>query len=286
MHAPTTTSERRRRLLARCGALALLPLLSGCIAALAVPAMTAAGVFSERKRVRAATTPTLAPVVTVDSVPEPVATQAALAPVPAAQPAPAAAPLNDVWRPFVSYTLERAQAMREQRGPPQSALLLPDSRYSLAPSHRPCRASEPAVIVDLDVGPAAFAPGTAAQPAPGLAAALARLRAEGIVVLWLSQIDANRVNDVAQALRDSGLDAGGRDPLLLVRNKDERKQVLREEAGEDVCILAIAGDRRSDFDELFDYLRDPASASALDVMVGAGWFLAPAPLEPAVTAGQ
>lgn len=286
MRTPTSTSERRRRRLALCGALALLPLLSGCLAALAVPVMTAAGVFSERKRVRAATTPTLAPVVTVDSAPAPAADQAALAPVPAPAPPSAAAPLNDLWRPFVTYTLGRAQAMREQRGPAESALLLPDSRYSLAPSHRPCRASEPAVIVDLDIGPTVFAPGAAAQPVPGLAAALARLRAEGVVVLWLSQIDANRVNEVAQVLRDSGLDAGGRDPLLLVRNKDERKQVLREEAGEDVCILAIAGDRRSDFDELFDYLRDPATASALDVMVGAGWFLVPAPLAPQVTPGQ
>lgn len=262
----------------------MLPLLSGCIAALAVPAMTAAGVFSEKRRVRAATQPTLAPVVTVEAAPDPDATEAALTPV--AVPALTAAPLNELWRPFVVYALERAQAMREQRGPAQSALLTPDSRFSLAPSHRPCRSSEPAVVVDLDVGAAAFAPGTAAQPAPGLAAALARLRADGIVVLWLSQVDANRVNEVAQALRDSGLDAGGRDPLLLVRNEDERKQVLLEEANEDVCVLAIAGDRRSDFDELFDYLRDPASASALDVMVGAGWFLVPAPLGPAATTGE
>ena len=69
-----------------------------------------------------------------------------------------------------------------------------------------------------------------------------------------------------------------RDQMLLIRGPDDRKQVLRIQANADVCIVAIAGDRRGDFDELFDYLRNPAGAVALYPMMRAGWFLIPAPL--------
>jgi predicted secreted acid phosphatase len=132
-------------------------------------------------------------------------------------------------------------------------------------------------VVDLDNGPTTFAPGTASLPAPGLAEALARLREAGIVVLWVSQIDANKVRAVADALQLSGLDPTGHDPLLLVRNRDERKQTLRLEANLDVCVIAIAGDRRGDFDELFDYLRNPDAALGLEGMIGSGWFIEPVP---------
>jgi predicted secreted acid phosphatase len=133
-------------------------------------------------------------------------------------------------------------------------------------------------VVDLDAGVTPFAPGHSGLPAPGLAEGLARLREAGIVVLWVSQISANEVRKVADALVLSGLDPTGRDPLLLVRNAEDRKQTLRQEANLDVCVIAIAGDRRSDFDELFDYLRDPVSAVGFDTMLGSGWFIAPAPL--------
>jgi hypothetical protein len=133
-------------------------------------------------------------------------------------------------------------------------------------------------VVDLDDGQAAFAPASAGLPSPGLAEGLARLREAGVVVLWVSQAHANDVRKVADALQLSGLDPTGRDPLLLVRNDSDRKQTLRQEANLDVCVIAIAGDRRGDFDELFDYLRDPATAVGLEALIGSGWFIAPAPL--------
>ena len=37
----------------------------------------------------------------------------------------------------------------------------------------------------------------------------------------------------------------------------------------------MAGDERGDFDELFDYLRDPRLATAYDAQLGSGWFLVP-----------
>ena len=101
-------------------------------------------------------------------------------------------------------------------------------------------------------------------------------------MLWVSQASANQVASVAAALKSSGLDPTGADPILLVRNEDERKQVLREEANQTVCVVAMAGDRRSDFDELFDYLRDPRLETAYDAQLGAGWFLVPGPFVSAV----
>ena len=135
------------------------------------------------------------------------------------------------------------------------------------------------MIVDLDTETAPFAPGGTGVPAPGLAEGLARLREAGIVVLWVSQASANEVRKVADALLLSGLDPTGHDPLLLMRNAQDRKQTLRLEANLDVCVIAIAGDRRGDFDELFDYLRNPDAATGLEGMIGSGWFVAPAPFD-------
>jgi hypothetical protein len=42
-------------------------------------------------------------------------------------------------------------------------------------------------------------------------------------------------------------------------------------------VLAIAGDRRADFDILFDYLRDPDYAIRLEAWMDRGWFLLPYP---------
>ena len=140
---------------------------------------------------------------------------------------------------------------------------------------RPCMARDTAVIVDLD---AASETGTATTPPPGLAAQLERLRSAGIVVVWISQRPASEVAEVAGSLRSSGLDPAGSDPLLLLRGPRDRKQALREEAARDVCPIAIAGDRKSDFDELFDYLRDPQAAAGLDSLIGSGWFIVPPPL--------
>lgn len=261
--------DARRRRLAGLLALALLPSLSGCIAAaVAVPLISAVSIAAKGVRVRAAT-----------PVPEmPNRADGPASPVRLTSLTELPAPGRpggggDPWQPFVAYALRRAT------GPEltQSVLLSESGSSSLSQRLRDCPEREPAVIVDLDAGPAAFSPGMAGSPAPGLAEGLARLREAGVIVLWISQIDANQVREVADALVVSGLDPTGRDPLLLARNAEDRKQTLREEANLDVCVIAIAGDRRSDFDELFDFLRDPNGARALEGMFGSGWFIAPVP---------
>ena len=44
------------------------------------------------------------------------------------------------------------------------------------------------------------------------------------------------------------------------------------------CVVALAGDERADFDELFQYLKNPAAAAPLEALIGKGWFLIPQPL--------
>lgn len=52
-----------------------------------------------------------------------------------------------------------------------------------------------------------------------------------------------------------GLDPERTDRLLLIREPGDRKQVRRQDAARDWCILAMAGGSKGDFEEAFDYLR-------------------------------
>lgn len=277
------TGCRRRAWLA---ALLLAPLLSGCVAAVAIP-LVAGGTLYARKHgafVRAATpVDAVAPYAGVPRAPgslpiadgeTPQVVMTNLTALPPPSPADLAG--GNPWQPFLDYALAQGAALKETARP-QSALIVPDGLF-VAPRRRPCAQRFPAVIVDLDRARAAFVPVAGEQPSAGLAEGLAQLREAGIVVLWLTGLPAAEVGAVAGALRTSGLDPDGKDQFLLIRGPDDRKQVLREQANEDVCVIAIAGDQRNDFDELFDYLRDPNGAAGLDAMLGQGWFLVPQPL--------
>jgi hypothetical protein len=189
--------------------------------------------------------------------------------------------MSDKWQRFAETALTRSRAFGGP-GPVPSALLVP-FRAAEWPARRPCVAETAAVVVDLDEGATVFNPASDVNPAAGLADALARLREAGVVVLWVSQASANRVKEIGDALRASGLDPTGRDPLLLVRNPNERKQIIRTDAEQSVCVVAIAGDQRSDFDELFDYLRVPEYEAGLDHMLDDGWFLTSPPLSAVVS---
>ena len=89
---------------------------------------------------------------------------------------------------------------------------------------------------------------------------------------------ADRAGAIRKALATAGLDPDGRDQLVLLRFPEERKQTRRDDFAKANCVLAMAGDERADFDELFSYLRDPAAATTLDVLIGKRWFLVPPPL--------
>jgi hypothetical protein len=258
-------------------ALALLPLLSGCLGAVALPLLTGGTLMATtRHRVRAATQvapPAAAPATTAGTKAEeallsskPVLTTLTELPPPSGASATVA---DDGWEAFFSY----AQAQRSLKDAETALLKQPPSIDM--PVRLKCAKSVAAVVIDLDDGPQAFAPDKLDTAPAAVAEGLARLRQAGVVVLWISRLPAGRATEVAQALRVSGLDPRGQDQLLLLRKVDDRKQLLRQDAGEDVCIVAIAGDDRGDFDELFDYLRNPGSAVGLYPLMGQGWFLVP-----------
>jgi len=255
--------------------LALLPLLSGCAAVVAIPLLAGGTLYARQEGafVHAAT-----PVETTSAadLPEHVRVTT-LTELPA--PTPMDLTGSSPWQLFLDYALAQGAALAEAERP-ESTLLVPDGLLT-TPRRRPCITRFPAVVIDLDKAETPFAPDPALRPSPGLAAGLAALRKAGIVVLWLADLPASRVGEVAGTLRASGLDADGKDQFLLIRNGEDRKQTLREQANADVCIVAIAGDQRGDFDELYDYLRDPNGAPGLEGMIGSGWFLVPPPLDAA-----
>ena len=265
-------------------ALALLPLLTGCLGAVAIPLVTGGGLsLLTRHRVRAATavpkpahdgalkTPRARQAVGDDVAEKATLTSLKELPPPTAVEV---APVDDRWQRFFAYTMDHRQLAGTNQQPPQAALLVANPSIE-APARRNCPQAVPAVVIDLDDDPAPFDPGRVASAPPALAQGLAHLREAGVVVLWITRLPSARVSDVAQALKRSGLDPQGQDQLLLVRGPDDRKQLLRADANNDVCVVAIAGEQRGDFDELFDYLRNPDAAIGLDLMMDNGWFLVP-----------
>ena len=266
--------------------LALVPMLSECLGVVALPLVAGGGLsFATRHRVRAATaapaqlkTARGRETVAADALP----TQVTLTPLTALPPpsgSPAAA-VVEPWQHFFDYVQSRSLAKapsptKESELEKTESTLLVQPPSLEAPARRDCPMPTPAVVIDLDDDPAPFDPAHVMPAPPALAQGLAHLREAGVVVLWISRLPAARVSEVAQALKRSGLDPQGQDQLLLIRNGDDRKQLLRSDANNDVCIVAIAGQQRGDFDELFDYLRDPDAAIGLNSMMDNGWFLVP-----------
>ena len=182
-------------------------------------------------------------------------------------------------RQFADHASDRAQAMSE--GETVFSALLADPA-SLRPEKRQCRGSLPAVLVDLDPADQAV-PLDAAAGSQALAKVLADLRAQGIAVFWITSRGPAEAGSVRSALLNSRLDPQGRDGLVLMRYPGESKQERRQDLGDTICLLAIAGSERSDFDELYDYLRDDGAALPLEVMFGDGWFLIPQPVATQAT---
>lgn len=214
------------------------------------------------------------------------ATRLAMAePAPAAAPArtppPAPAPTRPAPQPLatgefaslINYATRQQSRSAEDRA---SALLA--DRASLMPDRAACGGAEPTVLIDLDPGDEKFDPTNVPRAATGLSSALAQLRARGVKVAWISSNAQGQVLAIREALNRSGLDLDNSDQLLLMRYPEDRKQTRREDLAQSACVVAIAGDERTDFDELFEYLLNPQAAATLDPLMGNGWFLIPQPL--------
>ena len=194
-----------------------------------------------------------------------------------ALPPPSGSSTNaaDEYSGFASFV--SAQAGIPIVGSERKSAILADSA-SLSGETRPCSIHPAAVLIDLDPVDGLVETTQVRQADSRFAAQLAAMRREEVVIGWTSNRTADRAGAIRAALRTSGLDPEGRDQLVLLRFPEESKQSRRAEFARSHCVVAIAGDERGDFDELFTYLRDPAAAAPLEKLIGAGWFIVPTPL--------
>jgi hypothetical protein len=306
VHRPMThMTNPLRRLLLLTRPLLLAGSLSGCVAA-AIPVL-AGGVLAENRLRGSRPEPTVdvigaaavAPAIYADAPatppapppaelpansPAPPATELAATdismPVPIAPPAasiPSGSP--DALADFARFAIARA-APPPPRQHRQSAFIDPATILA-TPRWQDCGDHPAAVVIDLDPAGGAFNPDDPPSPARGLAEQLAALRSAGITVLWASANPVAAAPKVSIVLQATGLDPERTDRLLLLRSATERKQTRRLAAARDWCVVAMAGNARGDFDEMFDYLRDPDGpvTTALAPSFGAGWFLIPNPID-------
>ncbi len=176
------------------------------------------------------------------------------------------------YRALQDYAL--ANAPRPASRKPRDSVLL-TAPGALQPDTAACSVSQPAVLIDLDPGEELLDPTARFAPNPQLSEALAKLRAENVSVHWISGNSAAFAGAIRSRLAEAELDPEGADELVLMRYPDDRKQVRRRAVGATHCLIAIAGDRRRDFDELYAYLKNPEAAAALEPLIGKGWFLVP-----------
>lgn len=196
-------------------------------------------------------------------------------------PPPSGAPLgfaaNEGQAAFAAFAARQA-AIPVIGGERRSAILADPT--SMEPETRGCSIHPAAVLIDIDPAGGTIDLSRTLAGDHLLTARLAALRAEGVTIGWTTSRTADQAGAIRKALVASGLDPAGRDELVLLRFPEERKQTRRDEFAKAHCVVAIAGDERADFHELFDYLRNPAAAQPLEKLIGAGWFLVPPPLTP------
>ncbi|MDZ7588992.1 MAG: hypothetical protein U5J78_07640 [Parasphingorhabdus sp.] len=288
-------------------AAALLPLLSGCVAAL-IP-LAAVGAMGKSQIDRGKAKRALISAGAVDLAPKTDVAPAVIAPQTSANvdfseqgsgiddPAAMIDPQSVLARfqrgsdaagpqpfaDFTRYALAAANNLAAGSGV-ESVVLVPQVALE-KPRTIGCKSKPLAVLIDLDdAAHIDWAQDSQMSGQVGLAESLEALRAADISVIWLSSAPASTSAKFADLLKNAGLSAGdGKDYLFLNRGGADRKQEQRWDAARAYCIVAMAGDRRADFDELYDYLRHPDGAISLEHMFGRGWFLTPPLLLPAAT---
>ncbi len=230
-------------------------------------------------------TPTPAPVAAPVPAPAPAPAPAAAtpAPAPAAQSA-ALEPLAtypDPARPipegqanfarFVRYG--EASARQASQGAELPSAILADA-IALDGKRRRCSAGEQLVaVIDLDPPGGTFAPPANPPKLPGLALGLTVLREAGVEIAWLSDLSTTQSGALRTALEQSGLDPRGQDIISLRRDEGDPKDQRRANLAGIACIVAIAGDERTDFDTRFKYLLNPEAGAGIEPLIGDGWFL-------------
>ncbi len=187
---------------------------------------------------------------------------------------------------FAAHALEQVARLEAGEGV-ESVVLIP--RVDIfKPETVECGGKPLAVLMDLDDQENAdLVAAETLYRQNGLVEVLRSLRAAEISVIWISDEPVSTAATISTILKEGGLsESESGDFLFLDRGNDDRKQVRRWDAARNYCIVAIAGDERADFDELYDYLRNPDGAISLEHMFGNGWFITPPPLVVATEENQ
>jgi hypothetical protein len=193
-------------------------------------------------------------------------------------------PDSSPYAGFAAHALEQSARLAEGKGV-QSVVLVP--RVDIfKPETMACEGKPLAVVIDLDdKNGSGWIEAEALYRQNGMVEVLRSLRAAEISVIWLSDQPVGASERVAAILEEAGFSQSESDDFLFLdRGGEDRKQVRRWDAARNYCIVAMAGDDRADFDELYAYLRDPDGAITLEPMFDNGWFLAPPPLVEATDA--
>jgi hypothetical protein len=210
--------------------------------------------------------PAPVPLETVELLPPPVALG-----TPGAGVAAPAAALSGSYSALVSFALNEADRLSAGEAM-ASQMLIKDFDID-KPKYQDCASGRAAVALDFD-----DAGGTAGDtPLPGLGAGLGQLRKAGVAILWFTNIGAAGTFAIRDQMKESGLDPEGADRIYARAKPSDRKQTLRQDAARDYCIVALAGDTKTDLEEAYGYLRDPELGHAIDRKWNAGWFLLPPP---------
>lgn len=193
-------------------------------------------------------------------------------------------PDSSPYADFAAHALNQSARLAEGKGV-QSVVLVP--RVDIfKPETMACESKPLAVVIDLDdQNNRGWIKAETLYRQNGLIEVLRSLRAAEISVIWLSDQPAAASEKVSAILEEAGFSQSESDDFLFLdRGGEDRKQVRRWDAARNYCIVAMAGDDRADFDELYAYLRDPDGAIMLESMFDNGWFLAPPPLVEATEA--
>ena len=240
--------------------------LSGCVAAV-IPLVAAGMITTKQVAKREPSQPTVTLTPPIVQIAKPVAVETPLAPVVADVPIPVAAVPSPDMPPFIRFALDQA-ALRGAGEAVASKLLVKDVDIN-KPRFTPCDDRPLAVMIDLDtLGSSEIG------IAGGIVAHLPALRVADIGIIWLSGQPESARAALTEQLKS--VDPDGKDTLMLSRGRGDRKQMQRFDGAAGRCIIAMAGDAKSDFDELFDYLRSADDAIALEPLWEKGWFIAAA----------
>lgn len=195
-------------------------------------------------------------------------------------------PDSSPYANFAAYALQQSARVAEGESV-QSVVLIP--RVDIfKPETIACDGKPLAVVIDLDNKSGQdWMEADTLYRQNGLIEVLRSLHAVEISVIWLSDQPVAASQKIAAILEEAGFSESVSDDFLFLdRGGEDRKQVRRWDAARNYCIVAMAGDDRSDFDELYAYLRDPDGAIMLEPMFDNGWFLTPPPfVEPTEASG-